>query len=91
MVYTNPPLGQEPRDFLKGFEDDRYADKTIRKFELSAIIQQKDLIKESNYFDESRDDGRPLQLSTKPSQADFRTGGFDAFQTCQIKTFLFDR
>jgi len=76
---------------VKGFTDAKYADKNIRKFELSALVHQKELIKESNYFDESRDGRHSLTSSAKPAQADFRTGNFDSFQTCQVKTFLFDR
>jgi hypothetical protein len=36
---------------VKGFEDLEFQDKKIKKFSITAIIKEKDLIKESNYFD----------------------------------------
>ena len=78
-------------DPVAGFEDPQYIGKNIRHVELTALAEQRELIKDSNYFDESRDDGRSLNLSNKPSQADFRTGKMESFTTCRVKTFLYDR
>ncbi len=39
---------------LKGFEGE-FLNKQIMKFSISAILKEKDLIRDSNYFDESHD------------------------------------
>ena len=36
---------------VKGFEGEDYNNKKIKKFNISIDVEEKDLIKESNYFD----------------------------------------
>lgn len=38
---------------VSGFEDEEYQDKKFKKFSITALIKERDLVKESNYFDES--------------------------------------
>lgn len=38
---------------VPGFEDEEYQEKKFKKFSITALIKEKDLVKESNYFDES--------------------------------------
>lgn len=40
-------------DHVPGFEEAEFENKKFKKFSISALIKEKDLIKESNYFDES--------------------------------------
>ena len=54
-------------------------------------MKERDLIKESNYFDESRDGDNYINPVVDKNRADFRIGDFESFETFQLKTYLFDR
>jgi hypothetical protein len=41
---------------VKGFDNEEFEDKKLRKFNISIDVEEKELIKESNYFDESQGD-----------------------------------
>lgn len=58
----------------KGFEDPEFQDKKIKKFSITALIKEKDLIKESNYFDESHLGESDIRPITGKERADFRIG-----------------
>lgn len=74
---------------VKGMEGDQYEGKKVKRFQIATEIPEKEMIKESNYFDESNGD-----LSVKPliptKYADFRVGEFDQLTTFPVKTYLFD-
>jgi hypothetical protein len=36
---------------MPGFEDDEFQNKNIKKFTISTLLKERELIKESNYFD----------------------------------------
>lgn len=60
---------------VQGFEGDEFKGKKIKKFNIEAKIPEKDLIKESNYFDESHGDFK-VKAQTHTKFADFRVGEF---------------
>ena len=63
---------------MEGFEDPEFENKQIKKFSINAMIKEKDLIKESNYFDESHD-GHEIQPSAPTKNVDFRVAKIEAF------------
>jgi hypothetical protein len=76
---------------VRGFDDPEFQEKNFKKFSITALIKEKDLIKESNYFDESHLGDTELRPVVEKSRADFRIGEMENFETFQVKTFLFDR
>lgn len=55
------------------------------------MIKEKDLIKESNYFDESHLGDDEIKPAVDKARVDFRMGDVEQFETFNVKTFLFDR
>lgn len=74
---------------VKGMEGEQYEGKKVKRFHISADIPERELIKESNYFEESNGD-----LNVKPlvptKYADFTVGEFSQLNTLPVKTYLFD-
>ena len=74
---------------IQGFEGPEYQGKKVRKFNLAADIPEQDLIKDSNYFDESN--GALGIKSTVPTKyADFRMGDMNQLSTFAVKTYMYD-
>ena len=61
----------------------------MRKFNISVDVVEKELIKESSYFDESTDDIGIYKL-VPPNYGDFTIGQFEELGTFAVKTYLFD-
>lgn len=55
------------------------------------MIREKEMVKESNYFDESRLGEAEISPVEDRARADFRMGEQGLFQTFQVKTYLYDR
>lgn len=74
---------------VKGMEGEQYEGKKVKRFQISTEIPEREMIKESNYFEESNGDLNVKSLvSTK--YADFGVGEFDQLTTFPVKTYLFD-
>lgn len=76
---------------VNGFEDEEFQNKQFKKFSISAMVKERDLIKESNYFDESHEADQYINPVVDKHRADFRIGEFESFETFQVKTYLYDR
>lgn len=76
---------------MPGFEDEEFQNKTIKKFSINSLLKGRDLIKESNYFDQTHDPNENVNPVADKNGADFRIGDFESFGTFQIKTYLYDR
>ena len=74
---------------VKGFDSSEYDNKKIKKFHVEFDVEEKELIKESNYFDESRGDLGIYNL-VPPKYGDFSIGDMDRLGTFPIQTYLFD-
>ena len=74
---------------IKGFNEEQYAGRKLKPFQLAAEIPGKNLIKDSNYFDESNGP-IDLQPELSTSYADFRVGDTDQLTTFPAKTYLFN-
>jgi hypothetical protein len=82
--------GELPEELQKN----EYKGKNIKKFNLEALIEPKDLLKDSNYFDESHDGNQyvsKLKNVGDSKIADYRMGELRELNTFQVKTYLFDR
>lgn len=74
---------------VKGLEGDEFQGKKVRCFQISADIPENELIKESNYFDESN--GNLGVRNVVPAKyGDFRMGEVSQLNTFPVKTYLFD-
>ena len=75
---------------VEGFQGEEFKGRKVKKFNIEANVPEKDLIKESNYFDESQGD-----LGVRPKvaarMADFSVGSFEQINTFPVRTYLFDR
>lgn len=74
---------------VKGLEGEQYEGKKVKRFQISADIPEKDLIKESNYFEESNGDLN-VKSMVPTKYADFSVGEFDQLNTIPVKTYLYD-
>lgn len=82
---------EKPKDPIDAAElkTSEFSGKKIKKFNLNAVIDPKDNVKESHYFDESLG---PINVAPteKKEMADYRVGESEEFQTFQVKRFLYD-
>jgi hypothetical protein len=69
---------------ISGFTSEEHQNKNFKKFVISSLVKERDLIKESNYFDESREgkEGKgesEIAPVVDKSSANFNIGEFESF------------
>lgn len=88
------PTSKANKEIFEGLSKEEVQNKQVKKFSLNSFIKDKDLNKDlnknSNYFDESHD-GFEINASGITKDLDFRIPKIEAFDIFQVKTFLFDR
>lgn len=59
---------------IPDFESDELIGKKIKKFTITAIINEKDLVKQSNYFDESHEGDNNVKPTIDKNMVNFKLG-----------------